>query len=112
MRRRPVASSPALPSRDGLSNLRQLPQTRALHAPTLPPPPAAGRFAGPLVVAAVTRIATPSGETGVCTQWDDAGEDCIGPPNEQCIITGGGCTGRSLHADPAGLACLCPAHPA
>lgn len=53
--------------------------------------PAAGRFAGPLVVAGVTKIATPSGEAGYCTQWStgaDGAPDCIGPYDQQCVITG------------------------
>lgn len=51
----------------------------------------AGRFAGPLVVAGVTRMATPSGETNYCTDWvtePDGSFSCNGPPDQQCVITG------------------------
>jgi hypothetical protein len=59
--------------------------------PRLCPPSAAGRFAGPLVVAGVTHIATPAGQTNYCTDLvvDDGGNvSCDGPPAQQCIITG------------------------
>jgi hypothetical protein len=66
----------------------------------------AGRFAGPLIVGGVTKIATPSGQTGYCTEWavgSDGSEDCVGPYDQQCVITGdrywiGGCV--LLHAIP------------
>ena len=64
--------------------------------PVLHHPPtrccAAGRFAGPLVVAGVTRIATPSGQTNFCTDWvaqPDGSFTCEGPWDQQCAITGG-----------------------
>lgn len=53
--------------------------------------PAGGRFAGPLVVGGVTKIATPWGETGYCTEWAtgaDGSADCVGPWDQQCVITG------------------------
>ena len=59
--------------------------------PPLPPLPAAGRFAGPLVIGGVTRIATPDGQVGFCTEWTtgpDGAPDCAGPPDQQCVITG------------------------
>ena len=51
----------------------------------------AGRFAGPLIVAAITRIATPAGDTFVCTTgWifePDGDVTCNGPPDLQCGVT-------------------------
>ncbi|KAL4448828.1 hypothetical protein ABPG77_007545 [Micractinium sp. CCAP 211/92] len=51
-----------------------------------------GRFAGPLVAAAIAYIATPSGDTNVCTDWvenADGSWSCAGqPPSAQCAITG------------------------
>lgn len=55
---------------------------------------AGGRFAGPLVAAAIAYIATPSGDTNVCTNWvlnADGSYTCAGqPPSAQCAITGEG----------------------
>lgn len=67
----------------------------------------AGRFAGPLIVAAITRISTPNGDTFVCTTgWivePDGDVTCNGPPELQCGITAsdyyiGGCV--LLNAQP------------
>ncbi|GAB4814373.1 hypothetical protein N2152v2_001419 [Parachlorella kessleri] len=48
----------------------------------------AGRFAGPLVIGAVTRLATPNGSVHVCTQFSQDYNTCTGPADEQCIILG------------------------
>ncbi|PSC76881.1 major facilitator superfamily domain-containing 8-like [Micractinium conductrix] len=50
----------------------------------------AGRFAGPLVVAAVTRIATPSGVTGYCSEPVTAADGSLmcATPQNACLITG------------------------
>lgn len=69
-------------------------------APHQPPSTAAGRFAGPLIIGGVTKIATPGGQTGYCTEWaigPDGAEDCVGPPEAQCVITGA-CRRSSLFA--------------
>ncbi len=74
--------------------MRATPPATIIHVPALLPrwpAAAAGRFAGPLIVGGVTKIATPDGQTGYCTEWaTGAGgaEDCVGPPDQQCVITG------------------------
>ncbi|GAB4814374.1 hypothetical protein N2152v2_001420 [Parachlorella kessleri] len=47
-----------------------------------------GRFAGPLIIGAVTRMATPDGDSHVCTQFSDDYSTCLGPADQQCIVLG------------------------
>lgn len=50
-----------------------------------------GKFAGALVVGLVTRIATISGQTGVCLpepSYDDTGNEVCEDAANSCIITG------------------------
>ena len=95
----------------------------AQATPRPPPWPTAGRFAGPLVVAGVTRIATPDGQVNFCTDWQTGANgtpDCVGPWDQQCAITGdmywvGGCVlynAIPMYSAVAGASACCAAGPA